>query len=104
MNKIIQKIKLFILIYLCLALLPSIIAQTTIFVSTTGSNTTGNGTLSNPYETLQYALWQCSQGDTIEMRGGNYPVTDEIRIETSDITIRSYPGEWAVLAAPFDDD
>ncbi|MCK9292160.1 MAG: right-handed parallel beta-helix repeat-containing protein [Bacteroidales bacterium] len=79
-----------------------VLSQNTHFVATNGSDTSGNGTINNPYATLQHALWQCTAGDTIVMRGGNY-TGHEIRIDLDDITIRSYENEWAVITAPIDD-
>jgi hypothetical protein len=69
------------------------------YVSMSGNNTTGNGSIGNPYATLQFALSLVEDHDTIVLRGGNYQ-SDEIRIERNDITIRSYPDEWAIITAP----
>ena len=41
----------------------------TIYVSTTGSDSLGNGNLSNPYQTISNALNQSSNGDTIVIGG-----------------------------------
>ncbi len=84
--------------------LPSF-SQTSWYVSTTGNNSTGNGTVTNPYATIQHALsnWELQPGDSIILRGGNY-VSDEIRIDMNDITLKSYPGEWAVITAPIDNE
>ncbi len=74
-------------------------AQNSIYVAVNGNDNTGDGSISNPYATVQYALNQSSDNDTIILRGGTY-TSNEIRIENSNITIKSYPGEWAVIQAP----
>lgn len=75
----------------------------TIYVSTTGNDGTGNGSLGNPYLTPQFAINQAVPGDIIELRGGTYMV-GETRIDISNLTIRSYSGEWAILQAPINDE
>ena len=86
---------------LVFAIIQTSFSQNTIIVSTTGNNTSGTGSLNNPYATLQHALLQSVAGDTIYLRGGTYP-SDEIRIETDHLVISSYPGEWATIEAPID--
>lgn len=71
----------------------------TYYVSTTGSNA-NPGTLASPFATPNYAASQCLAGDIIEIRGGTYNLTAIIRLQQSNITIRSYPNEWAILNAP----
>lgn len=75
------------------------VKATTYYVSTTGSNA-NLGTLVNPFATPNYAASQCVAGDIIEIRGGTYNLTAIIRLQQSNITIRSYPNEWAILNAP----
>ncbi len=70
------------------------------YVATTG-NDANPGTLLAPLLTLDEAILQANPGDIIELRGGNY-VSNEIRVTKSNLTIRSYPGEWAVLTAVTD--
>ena len=41
-------------------------------VSTTGSDTTGNGSSGSPYATLSKAVSESSNGDTIKIKPGNY--------------------------------
>ncbi len=43
-----------------------------IYVSPTGDNSSGDGSIENPYATLYTASLRSSPGDTIYMRGGNY--------------------------------
>lgn len=75
-------------------------SQTTWYVSTSG-NDNNPGTLAAPFKTLPKAIDEAIPGDEILLRGGNYS-SNEIRIGKSDLTIRSYPGEWAVITAVTD--
>lgn len=76
------------------------------FVSPTGSDTPGSGSLAQPFKTLGYLLAPdrgvLAAGDTITLRGptGNniYPET-ELRLRLP-LTLQSYPGEWAVIQCP----
>lgn len=67
------------------------------YVSTTG-NDNNAGTLANPFKTLPRAIDEAQPGDEILMRGGQY-TSQEIRINKSNLHIKSYPGEWAVITA-----
>ncbi len=73
------------------------------FVSLTGNDATGNGTINQPYRTLQKALEYVNAhavgAETIVLRGGTYvePVENAGRIRVPNVTIRSYPGEWAII-------
>lgn len=68
------------------------------YVSPTGNDGQA-GTLSQPLATLDEAINRASPGDTINLRGGTY-ASAEVRVTKSDLTIRSFPGEWAILEAP----
>ena len=58
----------------------------TIYVATTGSDVTGDGSQANPYATIQKAVDQSGAGDTIYVAAGTY--TGTINIEgRSDITV-----------------
>ncbi len=64
-------------IMLVLAMVPVVapgvaLAQTTWYVATTGSDTTGDGSFGNPWRTIQYAVDQSSSGDTIVVAAGQY--------------------------------
>jgi hypothetical protein len=73
------------------------------YISPTGDNTTGTGSLSNPYQTIQHVLDSVAvSGDTITLRGGTYNET--IRIRNPNMTIRSMTGEWAVIESAVDDE
>jgi len=45
---------------------------TTYYVSTTGSDETGDGSYSDPWRTIQHAVWQVASGDTIMVAAGEY--------------------------------
>jgi parallel beta-helix repeat protein len=75
---------------------------TTYYVSTTGNNA-NPGTLASPFATPNYAALQCVAGDIIDIRGGTYNLTAIIRLQHSNMTIRSHAGEWAILNAPVND-
>ncbi len=46
--------------------------QNQIFVSSTGNNNSGDGSISNPYQTIKHAAKQALPGDTVYVRGGTY--------------------------------
>ena len=57
---------------------------TTYYVSTTGDDDTGDGTVGNPWQTIQYAVGQVASGDTIMVAGGAYDaftVADKANID-----------------------
>jgi len=83
-----------------------------IFVSTTGSDTTGDGSLASPYGTIEHAMRQITNGNgkTIYIRGGTYheaysweaagvisPLRAKDFSAADPVEIRSYPGESAIL-------
>jgi len=47
----------------------------TYYVATNGSNTTGNGSLASPWQTIQYAANIMAAGDTCQIRAGVYRET-----------------------------
>jgi hypothetical protein len=53
--------------------------------------------LSNPYRTIAKALAQSAPGDTIAIKNGTYQETNTVRVRNPNITIRSVPGEWAII-------
>lgn len=72
------------------------------YVATDGNDTTGDGSLSTPYATVQKAVDVMSGGDIICLRGGTYAgyttlTTGENGTSEDWSTFKSYPGEWAVL-------
>lgn len=66
-----------------------------IFVATTGNDSSGLGTLSSPYATLRRAVNRANPGDTIILRTGTY--AGNVTVSDSNITIKSYDGEWAKI-------
>lgn len=70
---------------------------TTWYVATNG-NDNNPGTQSSPFKTLPAAIEAANPGDEILLRGGNY-ISQEIRVNKSDLHIKSYPGEWAIISA-----
>jgi hypothetical protein len=74
----------------------------TIYVSTTGYDYQNQaGTIAQPLGSLERALELASAGDTIHLRGGTYFVTRQMSVDKSDLTIASYPGEYATITAPY---
>lgn len=90
------------LFLLVVGLYASFAQAATWYVATNG-NDANTGALAAPFRTLPRALEAASPGDAIELRGGQY-TSQEIRITQSNLTIRSYPGEWAVITAPVHDE
>jgi hypothetical protein len=73
-------------------------AQAASWYVATNGNDNNAGTLASPFKTLTAAIEAANPGDDILLRGGNYQ-SNEIRINKSDLHIKSYPGEWAVITA-----
>ena len=83
--------KLLLCVFLFLAF-PGIPFAAEYYVSTTGNDTKGDGTIGNPYRTIQYVLDSVAiSGDTITLRGGTY--NEAVRIRNPNMTIRSRSGE-----------
>lgn len=85
-----------ILLFLLCTLAATLHANT-FYVATTG-NDNNPGSLASPFKTLNKAIAAAASGDIIELRGGKY-TSNEIRINKSKLTIRSYANEWAVISA-----
>lgn len=90
---------------LLLLLLPVNLLGASWYVSTTGNDSTGNGSIGSPWRTVAYGVSQMAGGDTLFLRGGTYAEA-EIDIGQSKngtaeayTTICSYPGEWAIIDA-----
>jgi len=67
---------------------------TEIYVSTTGSNTTGNGSLANPYLTIQHAITNAVNGQIVTILPGTYSGSGNVNISTQgkQITVQSEQG------------
>lgn len=72
------------------------------YVSPSGNDNVA-GTLSAPFKTIPKAITSATAGDIIELRGGTYS-SNEIRVTKSNLTIRSYSGEWAIINAVMNDE
>ncbi len=79
-----------------------------IYVSTAGSNSTGDGSISNPFQTIGHAITTATAGDEIVLRGSpavaDNRYEESIRIEIPNITVRSQDGEWAVIECPINNE
>ena len=107
----VQRVALLLTIALFFACLPGTAAVPQgagIYVSTAGSDTSGDGSLGNPFRTIGHALTVAAPGDTIVLRGApalaNNIYAEPIRIQRPNITIRSQTGEWAIIQCPVDDE
>jgi hypothetical protein len=67
------------------------------YVSLSGNDATADGSLERPYRTLSSAVQSVQANETIAVRAGTYQEPNEIRIREPGVTLRSYPGEWAVI-------
>jgi gliding motility-associated-like protein len=65
-----------------------------IWVSPTGSNITGNGSSANPYQTIQFAINNSSNGQYVTLKNGTYSGVGNINISTEgkQITVQSENG------------
>lgn len=75
------------------------------YVSPSGSDTSGTGTLAQPYRTLPKAESVSANGDSIVLRGGTYPIASNATfVDRTGLDIVAYPGETPVfdgsIAAP----
>ena len=69
-----------------------------IFVSPSGSDSTGDGSEALPYGTLQHAIDQASDGYNIVLRGGTYPIAQRRIVHVNKgVTIIAYPHEIPVF-------
>ena len=86
---------------------PDGVLGNSLYVSTAGSDTTGDGTIGNPFRTIEHALTIAVAGDEIVLRGAPAVANiyaEAIRIEQPNLTIRSQTGEWAVIQCPTNDE
>ena len=70
------------------------------YVSTTGNNATGNGSIDNPWQTITKGQSMLSPGDTLFVREGTYRESVTITSQGSvdnPITIKAYPNETPIL-------
>lgn len=70
------------------------------YVATNGSNSNDGTTINSPFATIQHALSQASDGDTILVRGGTYNISNTISLSsnlTNGIMISGYGTEIPIL-------
>ena len=71
------------------------------FVSTTGNDASGNGSINNPWKTIQKAANMVTAGDTVYIKGGTYYenviIENKNRVENRWITFQSYNNEEVVI-------
>ena len=70
------------------------------YVSPTGNDTTADGTINKPYKSINTALGKIPTNSTeftIVLREGTYREGRRVRVQTSNTTIKSAKGEWAVI-------
>jgi hypothetical protein len=72
----------------------------TYYVATTGNDSTGDGTIGNPWKTLNKGATTMGTGDTLNLRGGTYIETNWVNFYVNwknNSTIQSYAGETATV-------
>ena len=92
--------KLLAVLSLLVALLAGQADAANYYVSTTGSDTTGNGSLSNPYKTIQKGANVAQAGDNVYVRGGTYRETVTVAHSGSSgspITFQPYNNEQVTI-------
>jgi hypothetical protein len=80
---------------------PSAPSGPQIYVATTGSDSSGNGSIGSPYRTIAKALAQASSGSTIVLRAGIYREAN-LNAGISNLTIKGYHAD--IAADPLDPD
>ena len=80
---------------ICLLAFAGAASAKELFVSTAGSDGSGNGTSSKPYRTINYAIGRSATGDTVTVRG---PASNRVYNECDvrlrhRLVLRAYPGE-----------
>ncbi len=68
------------------------------WIVSNGGDDWGAGSVGDPFKTIRRALDAAAPGDTITLRNGVYE--GGINIDVDNLTIRSAPGEWAVIESP----
>ena len=68
-----------------------------IYVSPDGNDATATGSIDKPYKSINSALAKAKSGATIILRGGTYKEGQNVRVNLSNITIKSRKDEWAII-------
>ncbi|MBN1788400.1 MAG: right-handed parallel beta-helix repeat-containing protein [Sedimentisphaerales bacterium] len=89
-----------LILCLLLALCPAVADD--YFVDPNGNDTTGDGSIGNPWQTIPKAVSIAVAGDTIYLRGGQHDYSSTISITTSGsssnrITLQNYQDENAII-------
>ncbi|NOY23238.1 MAG: DUF1565 domain-containing protein [Acidobacteria bacterium] len=74
----------------------------TLYVSPSGNDGSGNGSISAPFLTITHALDTSSAGDIVLILGGTY--NEAVRIRNANITLQAYNGEHVIIHTPIDDE
>ncbi|HEX8171408.1 MAG TPA: right-handed parallel beta-helix repeat-containing protein [Thermoanaerobaculia bacterium] len=86
-----------------LFLLVSLSAHATLrYVATTGNDTTGDGSINNPYQSITKAALAVQPGDTVYVRGGVYFQQANIWTDgtaSARVTYQPYPNEHVIIDA-----
>ncbi len=86
----------------------NILKNKIIYVSTSGNDSSGNGSLEKPYRTISFVLENANRCDEIILRGSaelsSNIYNEFIRIGEPEIHISSMDGEWAVIQFPLNDE
>ena len=88
-----------------LALASSPAWAATIYVATTGNDTTGDGTVGNPCATVQKGVTSANAGDTISVASGTYAgqvsIAKSITLQGAQAGVDARGGRPAAMEAPF---
>lgn len=91
----------FLILALMICMLCAAVSFAGIIVSVTGNDTTGNGSIVNPFHTLSRASWTANPGDTIFMRGGIFISRQSINgnngLSNQKIIVMPYNNEMVIL-------
>ncbi len=68
------------------------------FVASTGSDSSGDGSVERPFRTLVKATVMASAGDSVVVRGGSHQIVgNAVSISKAGLTVTAYPGEVPVF-------
>ncbi len=70
-------------IFFSLCLVSGVSAASTVYVNTTGNDTTGNGSLENPYQTINKGINSVDDNGTVNIANGNYKGVGNVNLTIS---------------------
>lgn len=70
-------------------------AQTNYYVSPSGADNASNGTLAQPWQTIQYAIDNVTSGVVVNVEAGIYH--EEVYFNVSNITLKNYNNDTVVV-------